>query len=565
MRRFLVFEPDEVPEGGLDVVIVTADAYVDHPSFGAALVGRYLESLGLSVGIISQPDWRSPEDFRRLGRPRLFFGVTAGNLDSMVALYTANRKPRSEDAYSPGGRPGRRPYLPTVVYTQRLKQAFPGVPVVLGGLEASLRRVAHYDHYTDTVRRSVLLDAKADLLVYGHAEAPLRELVAALRAGADFRSLPAIRGTAVPVHLAGAADGAVELPAFEEVRNDAAAFREMTRVLLAETNPWTARTLVQRDGKGSPGGVVVRPPAFPLSTDELDRVYGLPFVRRPHPSYQEEIPAWRTVRFSVTAHRGCFGGCSFCGLGLHHGKFVQSRSAASVLEEVRRLVEESASRGVVVTDIGGPTANMYGMAGRDPVRCRSCGRRSCLVPSVCPNLDVRAQRRYLDLLAEAASLPGVKAVYVNSGVRFDLALEVGGVVEGLVEGHVQGHLSTAPEHSHPEVLRLMNKPSWERFLEFRRRFLEVCRRKGREYYCVPYLIVGHPGADDATERHLAESLRKERIVVEQVQEFYPLPMTLSAMMYRCGTDLEGRPVAVERRMSRRREWKRSLTERRSRS
>jgi uncharacterized radical SAM protein YgiQ len=548
---FLAMSADETPERGFDVILVTADAYVDHPSFGTAIIGRWLESLGVSCGIISQPDWHKADAFKVLGRPNLFFGVTAGNLDSMVAMYTASRKLRSEDAYSPGGRAGLRPYLPSIVYSAKIREAFGAVPIVLGGVEASLRRTAHYDYYTDTVRRSILLDAKADLLVYGNAERPLEELVGALRSGAEFSRLPAIRGTVIPLRKGTPVpSGAVELPSFEEAKTRTEGFREMTKALLANDNPWTAVPLVQRDSPANPGGILVRPPAFPLETAAMDRIYGLEFMRKPHPSYKQEIPALRTVVHSVTAHRGCFGGCSFCSLGLHQGRFVQARSERSILEEVGRLAGTTA----VVTDIGGPTANMYGLGGEDLEKCRACARRSCLVPSVCRNLRV-SQSAYGRLLEKAGRMAGIKSVYVNSGVRTDLALKDDGFIRLLVRSHTQGQLSVAPEHSDDRILKLMNKPAWKEFQKFRERFAEICSSEQRRYYLMPYFIIGHPGADDRTEALLAEALRQDKTVMDQVQEFYPLPMTLSAMMYHTGTDLEGRPVAVEKKTSRKKTWK----------
>lgn len=535
----------------LDVVLVSGDAYVDHPSFAPAIIGRFLQSLDLRVGIIPQPDWRRPADFAALGRPRLFFGVTAGNIDSMVAHYTAQRKIRTQDAYTEHGAHGRRPYLPTVVYTNRLKAAFKDVPVLLGGIEASLRRVAHYDFYRDTVRAPIVLDAKADLLVYGNGEAPLAEIVARMQAGEPLRAIKDVRGTVVP--LAGddpPGDGAVTLPSFEAARDDTAAFALMTRQILENLNPYTARPLVQHAGTRR---IRVNPPALPLDTATLDRVYALPFMRRPHPRYKGHIPAFGMIAGSVTAHRGCHGGCSFCALSLHQGRLIQSRSRESILAEVAGLVRSGRT---VVTDIGGPTANMYGTGCRDTDALRRCTRSSCLFPSFCPHLATDAAA-YLDLLKAARAVPGVAAVYVNSGVRYDLALHNPAFVAELVNHHVQGELSVAPEHCDEGMLALMHKPPPGVFEEFLALFRSACDRAGRRRHGVaPYLITGHPGATDATEEALGRFVRAHGLVADQIQEFYPTPMTLSTAIYHTGTDIfTGRPLAASKKLGDKRRWK----------
>ncbi len=603
-QRFIPMSLEEAAGQGIrgfDVVIVTGDAYVDHPSFGAAIVGRHLQSLGLDVGIIAQPDWRSSEDFRKLGRPRLFFGVTAGNLDSMVALYTAGRKIRSDDAYSEGGVPGRRPYLPTLVYTQRLKEAFPEVPVLLGGVEASLRRICHYDYYRDKLRPSVLLDAKADLLVYGNAEAALSEIVSGLKSGKSISELRGLRGTAVPLggkiveelkkkelfkeptskhikRLSAASpstpgtavphlrDGGlsqaqpffdlgfeeiVRLPSFEEISADRRLFMEMTLLALSNMSPYNGRAMIQESAGRA---VLVNPPALPLSAAELDRIYELPFTRRPHPSYAGEIPALRTVEASFVSHRGCFGGCSFCSLYFHQGKFIQSRSPESLEREIAGLVRAGRGKPLVVTDVGGPTANMYGLGCKKTGQRDACGRRSCLFPGICANLDTD-QKRYAGLLDRLARIPGVKAVYVNSGVRFDLAICDRDFIRALVKRHVQGRLSAAPEHVDAEVLRLMGKPPIEVFDKFVAEFYSRSGEAGRKQFVVPYFIIGHPGADDSTERKLAGYVRLKKIRAEQIQEFYPTPMALSTAIYYTGLDVDGKPAKVERSASRRKSWK----------
>ena len=535
----------------LDVIIVSGDAYVDHPSFAAAIIGRFLQALGLRTGIIAQPDWRCTEDFLVLGRPRLFFGVTAGNLDSMVAHYTAQRKIRTQDAYTEHGEHGRRPYLPTVVYTNRLKAAFRDTPVIIGGIEASLRRVAHYDFYTDTVRAPVLLDAKADLLVYGNGEAPLAEIVARLGRGEPLRAMKDVRGTVAPIGKDDAppAADAVELPSYEEARDNKDAFARMTRLVLENLNPFNARTLLQRAGTRR---VRVNPPALPLDVAAMDRIYALPFQRRPHPRYRGSIPAFEMIRASVTAHRGCYGGCSFCALSLHQGRFIQSRSRESILAEVAGLVRAGKR---VVTDVGGPTANMYGTGCRGGAAMNACARSSCLYPAACAHLETTAAA-YLDVLRAARAIAGVGGVFVNSGVRFDLALQNPGFISELARHHTQGEISVAPEHCDGGMLALMHKPPVEVFEEFLAAFRGACARAGRKAGVAPYLIVGHPGATDLTEGRIKSFVARHGLKADQLQEFYPTPMTLSTAMYHTGTDVfTGRPVAAPRKIGEKKRWK----------
>ena len=535
----------------LDVVLVSGDAYVDHPSFAAAIVGRFLQSLGLRVGVIPQPDWRRAADFAALGRPRLFFGVTAGNIDSMVAHYTAQRKIRTQDAYTEHGAHGARPYLPTVVYTNRLKAAFKDAPVIVGGIEASLRRVAHYDCYTDRVRAPILLDAKADLLVFGNGEAPLKEIVLRMGRGEPLGEIRDVRGTAVPLGKGDPdpAAGAVELPAFEAVRDDKAAFALMTRLVLENLNPYNARPLLQRAGTRR---VWVNPPALPLAQAELDRVYALPFERRPHPRYKGKVPAFEMIAASITAHRGCYGGCSFCALSLHQGRFIQSRSKASIVAEAAALA--GAGR-AVVTDVGGPTANMYGTGCTSDAAMRACARQSCLFPRPCPHLGTDAGA-YVDVLRAARAAPGVRGVFVNSGVRYDLARESPAFIEELARHHVQGELSVAPEHCDEGMLALMHKPPIAAFEAFLAAFRDACRRAGRPAAVAPYLIVGHPGATDATEGAIRAFVVKHGLCAEQIQEFYPTPMSLSTAMHVTGMDTyTGRPLAAGRKLGEKRRWK----------
>ena len=527
----------------IDFVVVTGDAYVDHPAFGAALVGRFVESLGYRVGVIAQPDWRSADAFRALGRPRLGFGVTAGNLDSMLARLTAQRKPRREDLYSPGGRPGLRPDRASVVYAQRCREAFPDAPVILGGIEASLRRLAHYDYWSDTVRRSVLVDAKADLLIYGMAEAPLREVLALLAAGTRARGIRGVRGSCWVATgseaTACVASGAVALPAFEEVLADPRAFARAARLFHLEQSPFAERALVQPHGDRA---VVQEPPALPLETTGLDALYALPFTRRAHPSYREPVPGLEQVRGSITTVRGCFGGCAFCSLTEHQGRVVQSRSVGSIVAEARAIVAAPESHGIV-SDLGGPTANFYRMRCRDAERERRCGRLSCVHPAICRSLATDAAP-LLELWRAVRRAPGVRRAYVSSGVRYDVLRRSPEAVRELAEHHTPGHLKVAPEHVSDAVLRLMRKPA---ATEYDRFAAEFAAASPRAQYLVPYFMAGHPGTTLRDMVELALFLKRRRLRPRQVQEFIPTPMTLATAMYWTGLDpMSGRPVAVAR-------------------
>ena len=516
----------------LDVIFVSGDAYVDHPAFGVPLLARLLESAGLKVGIIPQPDWRSKEAFMALGRPRLFFAVAAGAMDSMVAHYTPARKLRRDDAYTPGNRHGARPNRATIVYTSRLKEAYRDVPVVIGGIEASLRRFAHYDFWEDKVRRSALLDAKADLLVYGMGESPLLELVQRLKAGEPFPAIRDIRGTAYAAStLAEAAAGLLELPSFETVAADKAAYAESFRLLSGEQNPGCAKVVAQRHAERY---LVCNPPAAPLSEKALDAIYALPFLKAPHPSYSAAIPAYEQIRSSITTHRGCFGGCAFCAITHHQGKTIQSRSEASVLEELERLTTLPWFRGSV-SDIGGPTANMFGLSCGDRVAGANCRRGSCLFPRPCRNLvtdDARSSR----LLASARKLSGVKHIAVSSGVRYDLLERQPRYLRELVGHHVGGLLKVAPEHLSDHVTAVMRKPGRAWFERFLDAFLKESCRVGKRQHIVPYFISGHPGCTLSDMVDLALVLKRWGMQVEQVQDFTPTPGTLSTCIYHTGVD-----------------------------
>lgn len=541
------FLPQSPDPGGepFDVVLVTGDAYVDHPMFGAAVIGRHLESLGYRVGILAQPSWKDASDFSRLGRPRLFFGVTAGNLDSMVANYTPDRRRRESDAYSPGGRAGLRPDLATVVYAHRCREAYPGVPVVLGGIEASLRRLSHYDFVQQKVRGSVLADAKADALVYGMGERAIAELARHYAEGGDPAALRTIEGIA---YLSSAPpEEARILPSAEAAAATPDVFLEFFRAFQQGSLQPAPPVLAQPHGKR---WVVVNPPAPPLSPGELDALYRLPFARAFPPVYGKAggIPALETVRTSVVAHRGCSGGCAFCALGAHQGRQVVSRPAEGVLDEIRRLAARPDFRGTI-QDVGGPTANLYGSrCGRADESGRpGCGRPSCLFPRRCPHYSTPGEplRR---LLAEARRIPGVRHVFVSSGLRHDLLILPAQreLLRELMVHHVSGRMKVAPEHVSPRALRAMGKPGPEAFEEFLRLFETLRRESGEEIFLVPYLIAGHPGTEMEDALALARFVL-ERLggSVEQAQQFTPTPMTAATCMFVTGRDpADGAPVHV---------------------
>jgi uncharacterized radical SAM protein YgiQ len=533
----------------VDVVFVSGDAYVDHPSFANGLIGRLLEAAGFRVAMLAQPDWSSCEPWRQFGRPRLFFGVSAGNMDSMINHYTANRKVRNDDAYSPNGEIGRRPDRATLAYCQRSREAFPGVPVVAGGVEASLRRLAHYDYWSDTVRRSILMDSKADLVVFGMGERTVLEIARGLAAGKTAKDLRDIRGIAYrlgaseppPTGPGGDASDTIELPPYEAVSADKLAFCEMTRISHLETNPHNARRLVQRHGRES---VVVNPPALPLAQDEMDQVYALPFTRRPHPGYGgAKIPAFEVVENSVQIMRGCFGGCTFCSITAHEGRIIQSRSKDSIITEIKLLASQPGFKGTV-SDIGGPTANMYQMKCTRPEVEAKCRRLSCVHPTVCKLLGTD-HGPLKEVMREARTVEGVKRVLVASGVRMDLARRDPEYLQELAEHHVGGHLKVAPEHTDPEVLNLMKKPSADDYVEFDKAFKAASRRVGKKQYTVPYFIASHPGSGVEEMIDLALFLKRNSYKPDQVQDFIPSPFDIAACMYHTGLDpMTKEPVKV---------------------
>ena len=518
----------------VDVVLVSGDAYVDHPAFAMGILGRVLEASGFRVAILSQPDWRGADPWRTFGRPRLFFGISAGNMDSMINHYTANKKVRNDDAYSPGGRIGLRPDRATMPYCQRAREAFPGVPVIAGGVEASLRRLAHYDYWSDTVKRSILLDSKADLVVFGMGEQPIVEIARRLTAGETVRDLRGMRGVA---YALGAREqpptDAIVLPSFEEIKADRHAFAKATRIIHQETNPLNARTLVQYHDRQA---VVANPPGLPISEEDMDRVYGLPYTRRPHPMYKgEKIPAFETVKDSVTIMRGCFGGCTFCSITAHQGRIIQSRSKGSVLDELARMGQDPNFSGVV-SDIGGPTANMYQMRCTRPDVEAKCKRLSCVHPKVCKLLGTD-HGPLVELMREGREVPGIRKVFVASGIRMDLAQRSPEYMEELAAHHVGGHLKVAPEHTDPDVLKRMKKPDQADYAGFADAFQDASRKAGKpKQYLVPYYIASHPGSDLDAMIDLALFLKRNGYRPDQVQDFIPAPFDIATCMYHTGLD-----------------------------
>jgi uncharacterized radical SAM protein YgiQ len=550
----------------VDVVFVTGDAYVDHPSFAMAILHRVLEAAGFKVAMLSQPDWHSCEPWRQFGRPRLFFAISAGNMDSLINHYTANKKVRNDDAYSPGGRIGLRPDRATLAYCHRAREAFPGVPIIAGGVEASLRRLAHYDYWSDTVRRSILLDCKADLLAYGMGEATIVEIARRLAAGQTMRDLRDLRGVA---YVMGAKESAelasrgckppgaeshrhdrdatrnaapgglrprladhILLPSYEDVKSDKSKFVEATRVIHINTNPFNAKTLVQFHERQA---VVVNPPCLPISDADMDRIYDLPYTRRPHPSYKEPIPAHEMVKDSVTLMRGCFGGCTFCSITAHQGRIIQSRSQQSVLGEVRKMAADPEFKGVV-SDIGGPTANMYQMRCTRPEVEAKCKRLSCVHPTIC-KLLVTDHGPLIELMKRARSESGIRKVLVASGIRMDLAQLSPEYMKELTAHHVGGHLKVAPEHTDSHVLELMKKPVNVNFEGFAAAFKKASQQAGKpKQYIVPYYIASHPGSDLHAMIDLALFLKRNGYRPDQVQDFIPAPFDIATCMYYTGVD-----------------------------
>ena len=583
-------EMDDLGWDSCDVILVTGDAYIDHPSFGMALIGRLLEAQGFRVGIISQPDWTAAADFKQLGRPNLFFGVTGGNMDSMVNRYTSDKKVRSNDAYTPDGVAGKRPDRAVNVYSHRCREAFKDVPVIIGGIEASLRRIAHYDYWSDTVRKSVLLDAKADLLVYGNAERQIVEIAHRLANGESISQLVGIRGTvhfvkqlpdgfvlkdstdmdkpgvvmsAVdPYQEQPACDTAtasnteetgehvlrfspnllkgldraktvIRLPAYEAVKDDPILYAHASRVMHGETNPGNARTLLQQHGRRL---VWINPPPIPLTTKEMDGVFDLPYSRLPHKAYgKANVPAFEMIQHSVNIMRGCFGGCTFCSITEHEGRIIQSRSEDSIIREIEAIRDTSPNFTGHISDLGGPTANMYRLACKDEKIEAACRKPSCVYPAICPNLNTD-HSHLIKLYRRARVLPGIKKIFIASGLRYDLAVESPEYVKELVTHHVGGYLKIAPEHTEQGPLSKMMKPGMGTYDRFKALFDQYSKEAGKEQYLIPYFIAAHPGTTDEDMLNLAVWLKRNGFRADQVQAFLPSPMSIATAMYHSGKD-----------------------------
>ncbi len=545
MNPFLPINKNDIEMRGWDrpdFVLVTGDAYVDHPSFGAAVISRVLEDQGFRVGVIAQPDWTTPDSLKVLGRPRLGFLVTSGNLDSMVNHFTAAKKKRRKDVYTPGGAAGKRPDRAVTVYANLVRQAYKKMPVIIGGLEASLRRMAHYDYWKDALRRSVLLDSKADLLVYGMGEAAIKGIAAALDAGTAVGEIHDIRGTVYACPTPEIPEEALVLPDHEKLKSERTSFAESFRLQYENADPFTGRPLAEPYGSRA---VVQNPPAPPLPREEMDAVYALPYARGPHPSYSEKIPAMEEVQFSLVSSRGCFGACAFCALAFHQGRIVTSRSHESLVNEAKQLIGEKDFKGYI-HDVGGPTANFRRPACAKQGTKGSCPGKRCLTPEPCPSLQ-SDHGEYIEILRELRGLEGVKKVFIRSGIRFDymMADTKNDFLSELCEHHISGQLKVAPEHVSPEVLKVMGKPSRQVYDRFVRRYTEVNRKLGKKQYLVPYFISGHPGSRLKDAVMMAEYLRDTRFIPEQVQDFYPTPGTLATAMWYTGIDpMTGRKVHI---------------------
>ncbi len=595
-------EMDQLGWDQCDVIVVTGDAYIDHPSFGMAIIGRLLEAQGFRVGIIAQPDWQSTEDFMRLGEPALYMGITAGNMDSMVNRYTSDKRLRHNDAYTPHDEGGKRPDRATIVYAQRVREAFKQVPIVIGGIEASLRRIAHYDYWSEQVRRSILLDSRADILLYGNAERALVELTHRLARGEKVADLRDIRGTAInlayqsntawveidstsidepsadkilpPVNpyqtMTSTTDNAssptcqtpnktvetplqpskksedlnqvIRLPSYHQVKNDPVLYAHTSRLLHLETNPYNARPLVQQHHDRD---IWINPPPIPLTTPEMDRLFALPFARNPHPVYNNaKVPAWEMIKFSVNIMRGCFGGCTFCSITEHEGRVIQSRSEASILQEIEDIRDKTLGFTGIISDLGGPTANMYRLQCLDEVAEKHCRRLSCVYPTICRNLNTD-HSHLTQLYRKARSLKGIKKILIASGLRYDLAVKDHEYIKELVTHHVGGYLKIAPEHTESAPLSKMMKPGIGSYDEFKRLFEKFSREAGKEQYLIPYFIAAHPGTTDEDMLNLALWLKKNGFRADQVQAYLPTPMSLAGAMYHSGRN----PLKAIRRES----------------
>ncbi|GMT41151.1 MAG: UPF0313 protein [bacterium] len=570
-------EMNELGWDSCDIIIITGDAYIDHPSFGMALIGRLLESQGFRVGIIAQPDWQSADAFKALGKPNLFFGITAGNMDSMVNRYTSDRRLRHDDAYTPDGKEGKRPDRSVLVYAQRAREAFTGVPVIIGGIEASLRRIAHYDYWSDKVRRSCLPDSKADMLLFGNAERAIVEIAHRLAANEDIKDIHDVRGTAFmtscisndwtiidstdvdqPGWVEKLADPhrdpyaskddcseqtitlhtrprglnrsrtVLRLPSYEKVKADKILYAHASRVFHLETNPGNARALIQRHGNRD---IWLNPPPIPMSTRELDRIYELPYTRKPHPAYGDaRMPAWEMIQFSINIMRGCFGGCTFCSITEHEGRIIQNRSEKSILNEIETIRDNVPAFTGNISDLGGPTANMWRLKCKTPKVESSCRRLSCVYPSICKNLDTNHEP-LIQLYRKARKLKGIKRIFIASGLRYDLAIHSKTYIKEIATHHVGGYLKIAPEHIEEGPLSKMMKPGIGAYDHFKQLFDQYSKEAGKEQYLIPYFISAHPGTTDEDMLNLAIWLKSNDFRLDQVQAFLPTPLAIASAMY----------------------------------
>ena len=546
-RQHITFLPtcrDEMDARGwkeLDVLFISGDTYIDHPAFGTALLARLLENHGFRVGILAQPDWKKPETLRIMGRPRLFAAISAGAMDSMVNHYTAAKKIRHNDAYTPGGKAGKRPNRAVIAYTAAVKGVFKGLPTVIGGIEASLRRLAHYDYWSDKVRRSILIDSKADLLIYGMAETAILEIAQQLNRGETLDTLTEIKGTAFVTKNHSGEDG-IRLPSFEQLRDSPDAYNLAFKLASEQENPFSAKVVIQPHDNRH---LIVNPPALPLSEKELDQIYDLPFVRQPHPNYSEKIPAFEQIRNSITSHRGCFGGCAFCAITHHQGKTIQSRSEKSILREIDQLSLQDDFHGTI-SDVGGPTANMYGLGCGNPAAEKVCQRASCLFPNICKNL-ITNDRKSTQLLGAIRQHKKVKHVFIASGVRYDLFPQQEQYFSELLQHHVGGLLKVAPESTSDPVTRVMRKPGAAVFTQFLEEFRQRSQKLGMRQTIIPYLISSHPGCTLNDMIDVALYLKRHQLKVEQVQDFTPTPGSLSTCIYHTGKDpFSGKAIHVPR-------------------
>lgn len=544
-------ESDRIGWDEIDILLITGDAYVDHPSFGTAIIGRVLIAAGYRVGIIAQPDWKDTEALKALGKPLIACAVSSGNLDSMLNLYTAGRRLRKNDAYSPGDKINNRPPRALTVYANLVRSAFPGVPVIIGGIEASMRRIAHYDYWKDQIMPSILVNTKADLLIYGMAEKSIIETIDKIKENKDLsqiKSTARLLGKKASYEfLTNSNINHLELPSFKEILSKDGSLLRSHQILENEINPFFGKPLIQRYDERI---LLLEPPALPLTTEEMDFIYSLPYAKTPHPKYKEKIPAYEMIKDSIASIRGCPGGCSFCGLGLHQGKFLTCRSKKSILEEINHLTKNKTFRGTI-SDIGGPTANAYSNKPKNIDLCHKCRRPSCLFPAICPNYSV-TENELLELLKEVSSINKVKHVFINSGFRLDLAKYQKKLVLEVIKKHVSGHLKVAPEHLDLKVLKLMRKNSADDFYSFVELFYSESKKIHKKQFLVPYFISNFPGSDKNAATIIDKFLAKNHWSLQQVQDFIPLPMTIASAMYHEEMDYNGNPIKVSKGLQERR-------------